>query len=131
MSVECAHCGTRCPDGTTRCPKCLRTTHLEAAPAAPEPPPRGRRLGAVVAVGVGLAALAAVGVALSRPHVATPLAVTAPPATLGPDLTLLVDRAHAEHDRLARARMVAEAFQHRRTATVVSDDDPISHPRAP
>jgi hypothetical protein len=33
MALECAHCGTRVPDGTTRCPQCLRTTALVEIPS--------------------------------------------------------------------------------------------------
>ncbi|MDB4928523.1 MAG: hypothetical protein JWM10_1007, partial [Myxococcaceae bacterium] len=57
MSLECAHCGTRSPDGTPRCPKCLRSTNLISVPDAAPPKPRRAHVavtaGALLAVALG------------------------------------------------------------------------------
>ena len=108
MALECAHCGTRCEDGATRCPKCLRTTHL--LPVAAAPPPRSK--GPLVAAVLG-SALVVTGVAFvvsRRPPAPpalpahTPAAANDPLAVTGDDLAPLVARARAERDAVARAR---------------------------
>jgi hypothetical protein len=135
MALECAHCGTRCEDGATRCPKCLRTTHL--LPVAAAPPPRSK--GPVVAAILGGALLVggAAFVLARRPSgppplpVHTPAAASDPLALTGDDLAPLVARARAERDAVARARLVATAVHERRAAAVASEDEPTPPPRAP
>lgn len=134
MALECAHCGNRCDDGATRCPKCLRTTHL--VPVATPPPRRSPW----PAVGVALGALALAGGAaaffLRRPPAPPPLPINAPasasdPLAAGEELAPLVARARAEREPVARARLVAAEVHRRRAAALAGDDEPTPPPRAP
>ncbi len=134
MALECAHCGNRCDDGTARCPRCLRTTHLVPVAAAPAARPRGP----IAAVAVAVLALAGVGIRgwVRRPAPPPPLPASAPaaasdPLAAGADLAPLVARAQAERDVVARARLVAAAVHERRAAALAGEDEPTPPPRAP
>lgn len=137
MALECAHCGTRCDDGSPRCPRCLRATHLAPVEAAPP-----RRAPVRVAALAGALALAAAGgavVALRRtpapdaPRVpaAVAPAATDPLAVETPALRAVVERLRAERDATARARMAAVEVHQRRVAPVADDDEDAPPPRAP
>jgi len=137
MALECAHCGTRCDDGSPRCPRCLRATHLAPVEAAPPRPNRLR-----VAALIGALALAAAGgalVALRRtpapeaPRVPATVAPAAadPLAVETPELRAVVTRLRAEADATARARMAAAEVHRRRVAAVANEDDDAPTPRAP
>jgi hypothetical protein len=137
MALECAHCGTRSDDGTTRCPRCLRTTHLVAIESEVKPPrPLSRWIvGGVAALALAVAAGMIVrsrthrAVALPPPEVApmgqSPLRVESP------ELRAVAERIRQEHDATARARMAAEMVHQRRTAAVVTDEGDVSPPRGP
>ncbi len=135
MALECAHCGTRCDDGATRCPKCLRTTHL--LPVAAAPPPRSKGpvvaviLGCALAVGGGAFVLARRPPAPPALPANTPAAANDPLAVTGDDLGPLIARVRAERDAVGRARAVAAAVHERRAAAVVTEDEPTPPPRAP
>ncbi len=137
MALECAHCGTRCDDGATRCPKCLRTTHLVAV--ADDAPRRSRKR--VIAPALVVIAVVAAGAwVASNRHANAPSAARVPdtvpssaadPLAVGDDLRPLVERARNERDATARARTVAEAVQERRRANVITEDGEVPPPRAP
>lgn len=134
MSLECAHCGARCEDGASRCPKCLRTTHLVPVPLAAAKPSGSRRASGVVGVLLG-ASMIAVGVwrVSQRPPPAPVAEIPVAMHSLesGPALAPLVQRARQTPDGTARARLVVEAIQSRRTASVVAEGDAIPAPRSP
>ena len=137
MALECAHCGTRCEDGATRCPKCLRTTHL--VQVADDAPRRSRKR--VIAPALVVIAVVAAGAwVASNRHADAPSAARVPdtvpstaadPLTVGDDLRPLVERARNERDSTARARMVAEAVQEQRRAALITEDGEIPPPRSP
>ncbi len=136
MSLECAHCGTRCDDGTTRCPKCLRTTHLVSVADAPakSAPARARWIAAASVLALTLG-----GAAMYRQRHAPPEAPPVPSnvapaahdalALDGDALAPLVERARAERDEAARARLVADEVHRRRAAALVTEGDAVPAPR--
>lgn len=134
MALECAHCGNRCDDGATRCPKCLRTSHLVPVSTATARRRRGVVVGAVLtvlALGVGVARFVR-GRAPTTPALPSVVpAVANDPLAVGDELAPLVALAHSEHDPVSRARRVAAEVHRRRAASVVSDDEPTPPPRAP
>jgi hypothetical protein len=67
MALECSYCGARTTDDASRCPSCLRSTGLIAAPEAVEKKPVTRKQVASVGLAlVGVAALASGGVVLAK-----------------------------------------------------------------
>lgn len=139
MSLECAHCGTRCPEGSARCPKCLRATHLMPVVDAPAPKPRRARV--VMAV-VGLLLVLGGGGAWhtlrSRRALdeVRPIPTEVPPQAndplaAGAELQEVVARVRAERDPVARARRAAELVHQRRRAAVVGEGEGAPAPRSP
>ncbi len=138
MPLECAHCGTRCDDGATRCPRCLRTTHLVALHDAA---PKRRAPTRAIAVGaLALVALAGGAFAWMRarppadaprvpehvaPSAADPLAIDTP------DLRAVVERLRSMPDATARARSAAEEVHRRRAAPITAYGDTVPPPRSP
>lgn len=138
MALECAHCGTRCDDGVTRCPRCLRTTHLVALSEAS--PARRTPRAALVVGALSLVAALAGGALWMRarnaprtppvpdhiaPSAADPLAIETA------ELRAVVERLRAMTDATARARTAAEEVHRRRVASIASDGAPTPPPRAP
>ncbi len=138
MALECAHCGARCEDGSTRCPRCLRTTHL--AEVVEKAPPRSSRVRVVaIAASLVVAAGAAAVVTMRRPSTPSTPAIPAhvapsaadPLAVETPELRAVVDRLKAISDATARARSAAEGVHRRRAAQVASDGATSPPPRSP
>jgi hypothetical protein len=139
MSLECAHCGTRCADGSPRCPKCLRATNLMPVVDAPAPKPRRTRV--VVAVVALLLVVGGGGAwhtlrsrrALDRVRpIPTEVAPQAnDPLVAGAELQEVVARVRAERDPVARARRAAELVHQRRQAGVVGEGEAVPPPRSP
>jgi hypothetical protein len=136
MALECAHCGTRSDDETTRCPRCLRTTHLVAIESEVKTP---RRLSRWIPGGVAALALVA-GMVMVRNRTQRVVALPPPEvAPMGqsplrvesPELRAVAERIRSEHDATARARMAAEMVHQRRAASVVTDEGDVSPPRGP
>lgn len=140
MALECAHCGTRCDDGSPRCPKCLRAGHLLPVSEAPAGARRGRgpAIAAVVAAVVVAGAAGAVLVLRSRggPAAERAVPVEVPPQandplSVGTTLGDVVARVRAERDPASRARKAAELVQQRRRAAVAGEGEGVPLPRAP
>lgn len=139
MSLECAHCGTRCPDGSPRCPKCLRSTNLLVVVDAP--PPRSHRRRWALAVGALVLVLGGGGAwqtlrsrrALERVR---PIPMEVPPQAndplvAGAELQEALVRVRAEHDPVGRARRAAEMVHQRRQAALVGEGEAVPAPRSP
>lgn len=61
MALECAHCGTRVAEGSSRCPHCLRSTALVEISVEP-PAARGARTKIVAGLAVAVILVGAAGV---------------------------------------------------------------------
>ncbi len=138
MPLECAHCGTRSDDGVTRCPRCLRTTHLVAIPdAAPKrgAPKRALTLGAfaLVALAGGTFAWMRARAPSDAPRVPEHVAPSAadPLAIETPELRAVAERLRSITDTTARARSAAEEVHRRRAASLTAHGDPVPPPRSP
>lgn len=140
MALECAHCGARADEGTTRCPQCLRSTGLVQIPA--QPTRRPRRGALLVGVAVSLAtALTAGGVLALRAqrHRGSDALLTrlrsvsgadlAPVLEVGAECAPLVTLVRGAGDDLARARAVMDAVSREMSASgarraLTSDEAP-------
>lgn len=138
MALECAHCGARCDDGATRCPKCLRTTHLEkvAAPVPTRVPAPRAALFAAGGVIALLGAGAAVFLLRAPPSPTRVMPSSVPtgagdPLEVGAELAPQVAQLRGVADVTARARRAGELVQAARRAQMFSEGDEPPPPRAP